>query len=71
LQANNTALNALNQELVKRKREGRKKATKKPCGTARVLTIEDSHKAAQEKEAKEAEVQRFKEKKAALRGVIG
>lgn len=61
LQAHNTTLNALNQELVKRKADGRKKATKKHCGEARILAIEAVKKLARQREDKEAEEQRAKQ----------
>lgn len=70
LQADNVTLNALNQELIKKRLASRKKSTRKHCGEARVLTVEEIRKQAQEKEAKATEEAKAKERRAALRGKV-
>ena len=71
LQADNLTLNALNQELVKKRFEGRRKTSKKHFGEARILTVQDIRRKAADRVAKETEEQQAKARRAALRGVVG
>jgi hypothetical protein len=69
--ADRTTLRSLNQGLVEKITTWRKKNTRKHCGEARILTVEEIQTIAQEREAKEAEEQRLKERRRALRGKVG
>jgi hypothetical protein len=71
LQADNTTLNLLNQELIKKRLECRKKSTRKHCGEARVLTVEAIRKQRREREEKQDQEARAKARRLALRGVVG
>jgi hypothetical protein len=71
MQADNTTLRALTQEVVKKRFESRKKSSRKHFGEARVLTVEDIRARISEREAKEAVEAREKERRIALRGVVG
>ncbi|KAK3303105.1 uncharacterized protein B0T15DRAFT_508260 [Chaetomium strumarium] len=71
MQADNTTLRALTQEVVKKRFESRKKSSRKHFGEARVLTVEDIRARISEREAKEAVETREKERRIALRGVVG
>jgi hypothetical protein len=50
---------------------GRQNKTKKHFGTARILTIEDALRKKEEREAKEQQAMDEKERRAALRGLVG
>jgi hypothetical protein len=71
MQADLIAVTALNQELVNKARQRRKQNSKKYCGEARVLTVEEVRNKIQEREQQDAEEQRAKARRAALRGVVG
>lgn len=71
LQADCCTLNKLNQQLVKKRFDGRKKATRKHFGDARVLTVAAIRAQLQQRKAIEAEVARAKVWRAAIRGVVG
>lgn len=67
-QANCSVLQILNESLVQKAALGRKLATRKHHGEARVLTVKQIQEKNAEREAKEAEAQRAKERRAMLRG---
>lgn len=69
--ADRTTLKSLNQGLVDKAAEGRKKRTAKHFGEARVLTVEDIQARINQREAKEAEEGQAKARRSALRGKIG
>lgn len=71
LQADNTVLNQLNQQLVKKRLDGRKKAAGKHFGKACVLTVAEIREQVREKEVAAAEAARAKAFRAAVRGVVG
>jgi hypothetical protein len=71
LQADCRTLEKLNQELVKKKLDRRKKGTRKHFGEARVLTVAAMRAQMQERKAAEIEASRAKARRQALRGVVG
>lgn len=69
--ADRSTLQILNQGLVEKATEGRKRANRKHHGQARVLTVEEIEEKKAEREAKELAEQKAKARRAALQGVIG
>ena len=69
--ADRTTLKSLNQSLVDKTTQWRKKRTAKHFGEARVLTVEDIQAQVKQREAKEAEECQAKARRSALRGKIG
>jgi hypothetical protein len=69
--ADNQILQFLNEDLVKKSKEGRQNKTKKHFGTARVLTVGEALKMKENREVKEQRVMEKKERAAALRGKVG
>jgi hypothetical protein len=61
----------MNEGLVKKTKEGRQNKSKKAFGTARVLTVEEAIRQKEERKAKEQQLTDEKERKAALRGLVG
>ena len=69
--ADNQILQFLNEDLVKKSKEGRQNMTKEHFGTARVLTVGEALKMKENREVKEQRVMEKKERAAALRGKVG
>jgi hypothetical protein len=69
--ADKNILHHMNEGLVKKSKEGRQNKTKKHFGTARILTVADALRKKEEREAKEQQVMDEKERRAALRGLVG
>jgi hypothetical protein len=69
--ADRATLHTLNRGLVEKATQQRRKKTRKHCGEARVLTVEEIRVKALEIEEKEAKEGRIKARNKALRGKMG
>ena len=67
----NTVSLALKESPMSKSKEGRQNKTKKHFGAARILTVADALRKKEEREAKEQQVMDEKERRAALRGLVG
>jgi hypothetical protein len=69
--ADKHTLQFINEGLVKKTKEGRQNKTKKAFGKARILTVEEAIRKKKERKAKEQQLTDEKERRAALRGLVG
>lgn len=69
--ADKYTLQFMKEGLVKNTKESRQNKTKKAISAARILTMEEALREKEERKAKEQQLTDEKERKAALRGLVG
>ena len=69
--ADKHTLQFMNEGLVRKSKEGRQNKTKKHFSVARILTMEEALRKKEERKAKEQQEMDEKERRAALRALVG